>query len=87
MDEFMTLRRLNIKIQGFPESYASEPYMSESMVVGEILQHPIIPPMPPEMTSHMHPVEMTISMAVAEPTESRDAGVGEGSLEDADVPI
>mmetsp|Transcript_45732 Transcript_45732/g.46354 ORF Transcript_45732/g.46354 Transcript_45732/m.46354 type:complete len:86 (+) Transcript_45732:102-359(+) len=30
----MTLRRLNLKIQGFPESYASEPY-GEDMVVGE----------------------------------------------------
>lgn len=30
----MTLRRLNIRIQGFPESYATEPYMTESMVVG-----------------------------------------------------
>ena len=35
MDEFMTLRRLNLKIQGFPESYASEPHMQEDMVVGE----------------------------------------------------
>ena len=34
MDEFMTLRRLNIRIQGFPESYATDPTMSE-MVVGE----------------------------------------------------
>ena len=30
----MTLRRLNLKIQGFPESYASEPH-GEDMVVGE----------------------------------------------------
>jgi hypothetical protein len=30
----MTLRRLNLRIQGFPESYASEPY-GEDMVVGE----------------------------------------------------
>jgi len=42
----MTLRRLNIKIQGFPESYATEPYMGEGMVVGE--PHPIAPPMPPD---------------------------------------
>lgn len=35
MDEFMTLRRLNLKIQGFPESYATEPYMDDDMVVGE----------------------------------------------------
>lgn len=38
MDEFMTLRRLNLKIQGFPESYATEPYMDD-MVVGE--PHPL----------------------------------------------
>ena len=85
MDEFMTLRRLNIKIQGFPESYATEPYMSESMVVGEPLQHPIPPPLPPEMSSRMHPAEMSHSMPAAEPTELRDAGVGDGTLDDHDV--
>lgn len=31
----MTLRRLNIQIQGFPESYATDPHMSDDMVVGE----------------------------------------------------
>jgi hypothetical protein len=36
--QFMTLRRLNIKIQGLPESYASEPYLSD-MVIGE--PHPL----------------------------------------------
>lgn len=35
----MTLRRLNLKIQGFPESYATEPYMDDDMVVGE--PHPL----------------------------------------------
>lgn len=35
MDEFMTLRRLNIRIQGFPESYASDPTMADMIVVGE----------------------------------------------------
>lgn len=36
MDEFMTLRRLNIRIQGFPESYATEPYMmAEDIVAAE----------------------------------------------------
>jgi hypothetical protein len=36
----MTLRRLNLRIQGFPESYANEPY-GEDMVVGEPhLSHP-----------------------------------------------
>jgi len=39
MDEFMTLRRLNIEIQGFPESYANAPITTESMVHGE--PHPM----------------------------------------------
>ena len=39
----MTLRRLNLRIQGFPESYASEPYMEDdAMCVGE--PHPSHPP-------------------------------------------
>jgi hypothetical protein len=33
--QFMTLRRLNLKIQGLPESYAVEPYFDTCMVVGE----------------------------------------------------
>ena len=37
----MTLRRLNLKIQGFPESYASEP-SGEDMVVGEPHHHPSV---------------------------------------------
>lgn len=40
----MTLRRLNLKIQGFPESYASEPYNGESMVFGEPARGPNGPP-------------------------------------------
>jgi hypothetical protein len=50
--QFMTIRRLNLSIQGFPESYSCEPYGSdESMVVGEPAQpfsapggHPHPPP-------------------------------------------
>ena len=41
----MTLRRLNLRIQGFPESYASEPH-GEDMVVGEPHQQPTISPLP-----------------------------------------
>jgi hypothetical protein len=37
MDEFMTLRRLNLEIQGFPESYAAEPM---NMVGAEVHPHP-----------------------------------------------
>ncbi|GKZ01107.1 hypothetical protein MPSEU_001062200 [Mayamaea pseudoterrestris] len=40
MDEFMTLRRLNLKIQGLPASYAVEPFSNETcMVVGEPAHH------------------------------------------------
>jgi hypothetical protein len=90
MDEFMTLRRLNIKIQGFPESYATEPYMTaESMLLGEPLQHPLAqPPMPlPELQARMHPADhlgMGMAMPVAEAIESRDVGEGDGSLLDDD---
>lgn len=35
----MTVRRLNIEIQGFPESYATAPLMADNMVVGE--PHPL----------------------------------------------
>jgi hypothetical protein len=36
MDEFMTLRRLNMEIQGYPESYATASHIStDSRVVGE----------------------------------------------------
>lgn len=41
----MTLRRLNLKIQGLPESYATEPYMGD-MVIGE--PHPLASSMPPD---------------------------------------
>ena len=50
----MTLRRLNLKIQGFPESYASEPY-GEDMVVGEPHQQPsmsAVPSLPPPPQQH-----------------------------------
>ncbi len=42
----MTLRRLNLKIQGFPESYASEPH-GEDMVVGEPHHHTAMNAMSP----------------------------------------
>lgn len=41
MDEFMTLRRLNIEIQGYPESYAAEPLDKVGSEVGD-------PPPPPQ---------------------------------------
>lgn len=49
----MTIRRLNLRIQGLPESYCTEPYMGESMVVGEPAIQSVIPPQPqmePEVT-------------------------------------
>ncbi len=50
MDEFMTLRRLNLRIQGFPESYAAEPYMDDDMVVGEPHPHSVPSGPPPPLT-------------------------------------
>lgn len=50
----MTLRRLNIRIQGLPESYATEadPYMGEPMVVGE--PHPVrLPPQAEETAAQL----------------------------------
>mmetsp|Transcript_16499 Transcript_16499/g.23269 ORF Transcript_16499/g.23269 Transcript_16499/m.23269 type:complete len:202 (-) Transcript_16499:140-745(-) len=51
MDEFMTLRRLNIQIQGFPESYATDPIMAQDMCVGEPRMP--APPMSAPMSSGM----------------------------------
>ena len=52
----MTLRRLNIRIQGFPESYATEPYMTAeaTLAVSEpALHRPIaassVTDLPPDM--------------------------------------
>ena len=53
-DEFMTLRRLNLRIQGFPESYVTEPYLGESMVVGEVMERATSPE-PPASTLDVEP--------------------------------
>jgi hypothetical protein len=100
MDEFMTLRRLNIRIQGFPESYATEPYMTAeatTLAVGDPMPpHPIGPPPPPEMMApllHPPPIvaadphHLPVSSMVAE--ETRETGVGDRSVhydnDDADA--
>ena len=56
MDEFMTLRRLNIRIQGFPESYATEPFMGASMVGAEPHSHDAYLP-PGDPTNSMMPMD------------------------------
>lgn len=33
--QFMTLRRLNLEIQGYPESYATASHMMENRIIGE----------------------------------------------------
>lgn len=67
----MTLRRLNIRIQGLPESYVTEPYMGESMVVGEV--NPMsIGPIP---SSHSHPaVEQLSDRTLAPDSSPRTTG-------------
>ena len=92
MDEFMTLRRLNIRIQGFPESYATEPYMtaeSTLMVSEPVLQHhpgTSTAGLPPDMSAKPinygpHPEQRLSSNGVCMPTleqtEVRDTGVGD----------
>ena len=49
MDEFLVLRRLNLEIQGFPESYVSEPDAMADLCAGEP-HHP-----PPPMAVGMPP--------------------------------
>jgi hypothetical protein len=93
MDEFMTLRRLNIRIQGFPESYATEPYMTAeaTLAVSEpMLHHPISnnAGVPPDMTikpmiyvpdPEQH-LSNGVSMPLIEQAEVRDTGVGDDPI-------
>lgn len=51
-EQFMTLRRLNIEIQGYPESYAAEPL---DMVGTEVGQHHPPPRPPPPPPGNFHP--------------------------------
>jgi len=79
MDEFMTLRRLNIEIQGYPESYAAEPM---DMVGAEIGQHPISmgapEPAQPSVSSSSEPAGQTSSSSApaeaAASSSSQQAG-------------
>ena len=64
MEQFMTLRRLNLKIQGFPESYASEPY-GEDMVVGEPQQSSMTSPAPQSRQQQQHGDVLNDSVADA----------------------
>jgi hypothetical protein len=61
----MTVRRLNLRIQGFPESYSCEPY-GEDMVVGEVAQ--------PYSVGHSHPPP-TIHMGPGTPVGGRAMGM------------
>jgi hypothetical protein len=94
MDEFMTLRRLNIRIQGFPESYATEPYMTAeaTLAVSEpALHHPITSSagMPPDMSikpmmyapdPEQHLSSNGVCMPMIEQAEVRDTGVGDDPI-------
>ena len=64
MDEFMTLRRLNIEIQGFPESYAAEPTDN----CGADVRPP--PPPPPQ-----HHASMTLSSQHGPPPAGPPPGI------------
>ena len=66
----MTLRRLNLKIQGFPESYAAEPYMEEDMVVGEPRSAPIASGSPPGPIPQQRSDSMPLADSSAGPPTS-----------------
>ena len=85
----MTLRRLNIRIQGFPESYATEPYMtaeatlavSEPALHGagmspDLSKNPIIYGPDPEQ----HLSSNGVCMPMIEEAEVRDTGVGDDPI-------
>lgn len=91
----MTLRRLNIRIQGFPESYATEPYMSDSMVVGEPASSLHSPMSQPKIHNHKsivrpideeqrstHETHNHESLLHSNISLGRDAAVGDGNLRD-----
>jgi hypothetical protein len=75
MDEFMTLRRLNLRIQGFPESYASEPYMDDDMVVGE-------PSHPPRSISSAPPPMMGDGPTMSGPPDMMNSPMRSSPIDD-----
>lgn len=89
----MTLRRLNIRIQGFPESYATEPYMAESMVVGEPAYPSSQPSMDMSRSSMMPEAEQRMtaeSINNEEPSRHsrspmREVAIGDGNLNDVQL--
>lgn len=90
----MTLRRLNIRIQGFPESYATEPYMTAeaTLAVSEpALHHPVvgssgiptdmsIKPMSYGPDPEHHLSSNGVCIPLLEQPEVRDTGVGDDPI-------
>ena len=82
----MTLRRLNIRIQGFPESYATEPFMGPSMVGAEPhVEDAYLPP----GSSHPHhgDGDMVVNMLPMEDIYSRPPPPQQRGPESNDVPL
>lgn len=71
----MTLRRLNLRIQGFPESYASEPY-GDDMVVGEPHAHPPMTVNSTSVATHGDMMSVGGDNDPAPPLSSHDQVVG-----------
>lgn len=87
----MTLRRLNIRIQGYPESYTAEPYSGATLAVSDptaraYMQHPHGPPhhpqtlRPPEIAALNHPETHVSDPARGSTPNSQSVGVGDGPL-------
>ena len=90
MDEFLVLRRLNLEIQGFPESYISdpdeladmcgaEPHPPPPVAVGMPQHHGPPSGLPPQQ--HLETSSMQMSMAVGadDPTSADLADDAAGS--------
>lgn len=83
-DEFLVLRRLNLEIQGYPESYISEPDELADMCGAEAAHPP--PPMavgmPPPQQQQEHrgpppPSQHSVSMAVGPDGPMSAGGLGD----------
>ena len=84
MDEFLVVRRLNLEIQGFPESYTGEPSVNnvgmEAANPGPMSQHPVVNGVLPLVTqSHQsHHIMGNYSPSTVNGSSNRNRAVASG---------
>lgn len=81
MDEFLVLRRLNIEIQGFPESYSAEPLDN----VGAESFHPSSVSSSPHSSVGIRGHALNNTMVESSVDRSEDPGPGSGRPEDVQI--